>query len=98
MSFIKDLFYGNISPGEQSVVQNSEYSRLAGSCDKLYRELRQKLSGEDVQKLERFCNENYALTDLAAEENYTLGFRDGAKLMLDVLAGENNNLRPLIKE
>lgn len=97
MNFIKELFYGNISPGEQHVVQNSEYSRLAGSCDKIYSELKQTLSANDIQKLDKFCNENYAMTDLAAGENYALGFRDGVKLMLDILAGENENLRSLIK-
>lgn len=97
MNFIKGLFYGNISPGEQSVVPNSEYSRLAGSCDDLYRELRQMLPEEDKQKLDKLCDENYALTDLAAEENYALGFRDGAVMMMDVLTGENDCLRPLIK-
>lgn len=97
MGFIKELYFGNISPGEQSVVQNSRHSRLAGSCDKLYRELRQMLSEENKQKLDKFCDENYALTDIAAEENYALGFRDGARMMMDVLTGENDNLRPLIK-
>lgn len=98
MGFIKELFYGNISSGEQSVVQGSEYSRLAGSCDRLCGDLKQVLSEEDKQKLDKLCDENYAMADLAAEENYALGFRDGARMILDVLAGENENLRPLIKE
>lgn len=98
MGYIKELYYGNVSPGEQSTVQNSEYSKLAGSCDELYRELKKMLSEDGAEKLDKFSDKNYALTDLAAEENYILGFRDGAKLMLDVLTGVNDNLQPLINE
>lgn len=92
MGFIKELYYGNISGEMQKVASGSEYQKLAAVCDKLYRELQQKLSEEDMPRLEEFSSASFDMIGLTAEENYTLGFRDGAKMMIDVLIGENKNL------
>lgn len=95
MNFIKELYFGNLSPGEQSVIRNSEYSRLLGLSDKLAEEIKQNLSEEACRKLEELCGANLDLIGITAEENYVFGFRDGARLMLDILAGENRNLQHL---
>ena len=51
------------------------------------------ISPEDIKIVDVIC-ENYSnLISISSEENYALGFRDGAKLMLDILIGENKNLK-----
>lgn len=92
MGFINDLYNGNISNEMQKIAHGSEYQRLAGTCDDLYKELMQKLPEGDIAKLDEFSGAHFELIGLTAEENYALGFRDGAKLMLDILMGENKNL------
>lgn len=92
MGFIKEIYYGNISNEAQKVAPGSEYQKLAGKCNMLYNELQKKLSEDDIAKLDEFSGANFDMIGLTAEENYALGFRDGAKLMLDILTGENNNL------
>ena len=48
--------------------------------------------------IDEIC-ENYSnLISISSEENYASGFRDGAKLMLDILIGENKNLRVIPTE
>lgn len=93
MNYIKDLYYGNISPSSQKFVKGSEYAKLLKSNDELRDQLKASISSEDIKIVDVIC-ENYSnLISISSEENYASGFRDGAKLMLDVLIGENKNLK-----
>ncbi len=93
MNYIKDLYYGNISPSAQKFVKGSEYAKQLNSNDKLRDQLKVSISPEDIKIVDVIC-ENYSnLISISSEENYALGFRDGAKLMLDILIGENKNLK-----
>lgn len=56
-------------------------------------QLKAKLPSEDMKIVDVIC-ENYGkLMSISSENNYASGFRDGAKVMLDVLIGENKNLK-----
>ena len=93
MNYIKDLYYGNISPSAHKFVKGSEYAKQLNSNDKLRDQLKVSISPEDIKIVDVIC-ENYSnLISISSEENYALGFRDGAKLMLDILIGENKNLK-----
>lgn len=93
MDYIKELYYGNISPSAQKFVKGSEYAKQLNSNDDLRNRLKESVSTEDIEIVDAIC-ENYSnLISISSEENYVLGFRDGAKLMLDVLMGENKNLQ-----
>ena len=93
MNYIKDLYYGNISPSMQKFVKDSEYAKLLKSNDELRDQLKASVTSEDIKIVDIIC-ENYSnLISISSEENYVSGFRDGAKLMLDVLIGENKNLK-----
>lgn len=92
MDFIKDLYYGNISPATQRFLKDSEYIKLLKSSEPLREEIEQKLSDEDTHKLDILCETYSSLMSITAEDNYASGFRDGARLMIDILFGKNENL------
>ena len=93
MNYIKDLYYGNISPSMQKFVKDSEYAKQLKSNDELRDQLKESISSEDIKIVDVIC-ENYSnLISISSEENYASGFRDGAKLTLDILIGENKNLK-----
>lgn len=93
MNYIKELYYGNISPSAQKFVKGSEYAKQLKSNDDLRDQLKASVSSEDIKIVDVIC-ENYSnLISISSEDNYGSGFRDGAKLMLDVLIGENKNLK-----
>ena len=93
MDYIKELYYGNISPSTQKFVKDSEYAKQLKSNADLRDQLKAKLSSEDMKIVDVIC-ENYGkLMSISSEDNYASGFRDGAKVMLDVLIGENKNLK-----
>ncbi len=98
MNNIKELYYGNISPSTQKFVKVSEYAKQLKSNDDLIERLKALLSSENMKIIDEIC-ENYSnLISISSEENYASGFRDGAKLMLDILIGENKNLRVIPTE
>ena len=98
MNYIKDLYYGNISPSMQKFVKGSEYAKLLKLNDELRDQLKVSISSEDIKIVDVIC-ENYSnLISISSEENYASGFRDGAKLMLDILIGENKNLKVISTE
>lgn len=98
MNNIKELYYGNISPSTQKFVKGSEYAKQLKSNDDLIEGLKALLSSENMKIIDEIC-ENYSnLISISSEENYASGFRDGAKLMLDILIGENKNLRVIPTE
>ncbi len=93
MNYIKDLYYGNISPATQKFVKRSEYAKQLKSNTDLRDQLKASISSEDIKIVDEIC-ENYGkLMSISSEDNYALGFRDGAKLILDILIGENKNLK-----
>lgn len=92
MDYIKELYFGNISPSAQKFVKGSEYAKQLRLNDELRNRLKESVPTEDIKIVDVIC-ENYSnLISISSEENYVLGFRDGAKLMLDILMGENKNL------
>ncbi len=93
MNYIKELYYGNISPSAQKFVKGSKYAKQLKSNDELRDQLRASVTSEDIEIVDVIC-ENYSnLISISSEENYASGFRDGTKLMLDILIGENKNLK-----
>lgn len=77
----------------QKFVKGSEYAKLLKSNDDLIERLKSLLSSENMKIIDEIC-ENYSnLISISSEENYVSGFRNGTKLTLDILIGENKNLK-----
>lgn len=98
MNYIKELYYGNISPSAQKFVKGSEYAKLLKLNDELRDQLKASISSEDIKIVDVICENYINLMSISSEDNYASGFRDGAKLMLDVLIGENKNLKIIPSE
>ena len=98
MNYIKELYYGNISPSTQKFVKSSEYAKLLKLNDELRDQLKASISSEDIKIVDVICENYSTLISISSEENYVSGFSDCAKLMLDVLIGENKNLKVIPSE
>lgn len=88
MNYIKDLYHGNINSSMQRFTNNLQYGKLM----KKYDDLAETLDINDMEQLKKLCELQSQINDIASVDNYTTGFRDGAKRMLDVLLGRNENL------
>lgn len=92
MNYIKDIYYGNMNSSIQKFSNNSQYSNLMKREAGIYDELTGKLGDKESKLLKDLCELQSQINDITSIDNYATGFRDGAKLMIDVLLGRNENL------
>ena len=85
MSTIQDLYYGRISPYEMSISTAPEYQKLKALADKNEDLLRETLSDEQKELLEKLTE---CITDISSISVFIAGFRLGVKLMIDVMKNE----------
>lgn len=90
MSFIEELFYGNLDPQSRSPHAVRQISHSAASLDKLEDILTERLQGEDKRLFLDFVDAYDAFLGIADLESFTRGFRLGAAFTYDTFV-ENNS-------
>ena len=90
MSFIEELFYGNLDPQSRSPHAVRQISRSAASLDKLEDILTERLQGEDKRLFLAFVDAYDAFLGIADLESFTSGFRLGAAFTYDTFVEKNS--------
>lgn len=93
MTILEDLYYGNIRPSEQCVINDSDYDRMRNDWQKLHKSFTENLSENDMKNFNELIDIQGHMSEIVAAENYMQGFRHGAEMILDVLFGESKNLK-----
>lgn len=84
MQILSDIYYGNICPCEKDPVQGSEYQKTQQQLADLTEKLNEQLNEEQrilVDDIMSCCSK---LITLTGEENFTDGFKTGAKVILQI--------------
>lgn len=94
MGAIKEIYYGNLTPSDLIVKRGTEYTKKAKAASDLIDELAKRVPDADgaTKKLDDLHADIQTIT---AESYYEIGFRDGARLMMDILLGQNENFEEL---
>ena len=92
MNYIRELYAGNLNPSFQQYTKSSKYSKLTQQEAEAYAELSKKLSDDNKKLLERISDLQSDINHITSFDNYAIGFRDGSRLMIDILLGRNENL------
>lgn len=87
MGMIKDIYMGNNVPIEKSTDSIKGYRELHLKWLDAYEKLGRMLNGEQKALLEKLLAMYSELNDLFSTDCYESGFRDGAKLMIEILRG-----------
>ena len=88
MNTIQDLYYGRISPYEMSISTAPEYQKLKTLADKNEDLLRETLSDEQKELLEKLIETVTDISSISERDMFIAGFRLGVKLMIDVMKGD----------
>ena len=88
MNTIQDLYYGRVSPYEMSISTASEYQKLKALADKNEDLLRESLSDEQKELLDKLIESVTDISSISERDMFIAGFRLGAKLMIDVMKNE----------
>ena len=88
MKIIEDLYYGRISPYEMNISATPEYQKLKALADRNEDLLRQTLSDEQKELLEKLIDFVTDISSISERDMFIAGFRLGVKLMMDVMKDE----------
>ena len=88
MKIIEDLYYGRIAPYEMNISATTEYQKLKALADRNEDLLRQTLSDEQKELLEKLIEFVTDISSISERDMFTNGFRLDMKLMIDVMKDE----------
>ena len=88
MKIIEDLYYGRISPYEMNISATPEYQKLKALADRNEDLLRESLSDEQKELLEKVIETVTDISSISERDMFINGFRLGMKLMMDVMKDE----------
>ena len=88
MNTIQDLYYGRISPYEMSISTAPEYQKLKALADKNEDLLRESLSDEQKELLDKLTECITDISSISERDMFIAGFRLGIKLMIDVMKND----------
>ena len=82
---LEDLYYGNITPGAQQAVPNSELKRATDRVARFESQLTEHLDEAGQTILAKLIESQDEIESITALENFILGFRLGARLMAECM-------------
>ena len=85
MKIIEDLYYGRIAPYEMSISATPEYQKLKVLADRNEDLLRESLSDEQRELLEKLIETVTDISSISERDMFIAGLRLGMKLMMDVM-------------
>ena len=90
---LEDLYYGNITPGAQQMVPNSELKRAADRVTRFESQLTERLDEDGQTILAKLIESQHEINSITALENFILGFRLGTRLMAESMDENDGDIR-----
>ena len=88
MGAISELYRGRISAPTDIRIRADEYDELNANAEKLHNTIADGLSADMADTLEELIDIHRKMESITSEDSYTRGFRDGARILLDMLCGD----------
>ena len=92
-TILEELYDGHIFPAELIVTKNPEYRPLNRKISDIKETWKKKLSEDDYKLLEAFLELRCESNAMEASASFEYGFKLGAMIMLEVLAGKGELVR-----
>ena len=99
MSFLDELYYGNINPNENRNRRPLPYEKAVKTFSDIENKLTKELNGENLKLFNELVNASDEISATSGVENFKIGFRLGVKMMCDSLLFEENKVfKDVLKE
>ena len=92
-STLEDLYYGNITPNEQQAVPDSELKRAVDRVARFESQLTERLDEDGKTILAKLIESRDEIESIMALENFILGFRLGAKIMMECMDENDGDIK-----
>ena len=90
---LEDLYYGNITPGAQQIVPNSELKRATDRVARFESQLTERLDITGQTILAKLMESKDEIESITARENFILGFRLGARLVAECMDENDGDIK-----
>ena len=90
---LEDLYYGNITPGAQQIAPNSELKCATDRVTRFEGQLTERLDETGQSILAKLIESEDEIESITARENFILGFRLGAKIMMECMDKNDGDIR-----
>lgn len=93
---LEDLYYGNITPYDRQIRSGTSLMKAMEQSQECEEKLTELLEGEAHSLLLRLIDAENEIGSTLALENFILGFRLGARLILEALDEDDGSLVELL--
>ena len=90
MSFLDELYYGNINPNESRNRKKLPYEKSLKTFSDIESKLTKELNGENLKLFNELVNASDEISATSGVENFKIGFRLGVMMMCDSLFSDNS--------
>ena len=90
---LEDLYYGNITPGEQQLAPDSELKKAVDRVARYESQLTEQLSEDGQTILTKLIRSQHEIESITALENFILGFRLGARIMAECMDDNDGDIK-----
>lgn len=90
MSFLDELYYGNINPNENRNRKKLPYENALKTFSDIESKLTKELNGENLKLFNELVNVSDEISATSGVENFKIGFRLGVLMMCDSLLADNS--------
>ena len=90
MSFLDELYYGNINPNENRNQKKLPYEKALKTFSDIESKLTKELNGENLKLFNELVNASDEISATSGVENFKIGFRLGVLMMCDSLLFDNS--------
>ena len=94
-SYIRELYYGNITPNAKQFDRNSKYAKALQRMSDNEEKLTQMLSGEEKELFLDYVNAFGEVLSESVAETFVDGFRIGAHFAVDTFVSKENVFQPI---
>ena len=90
---LEDLYYGNITPNAQDMTPNSELKRATDRVTRFEKQLTEQLDEAGQTVLAKLVESQHEIDSITALENFILGFRLGAKIVMECMDNNDGDIK-----
>ena len=90
---LEDLYYGNITPGAQQIVPNSELKKAVDRVTRFESQLTERLDETGQSILAKLIESEDEIKSITALENFILGFRLGTRIIAECMDDNDGDIK-----
>ena len=90
---LEDFYYGNITPSEKEMQPGSEMQQAISTATRCESQLSESLDEVGQALLTKLIEAQHEIDSITAAENFILGFRLGARMMVECMDDNDGDIR-----